>query len=50
MSIISVLLPIALMIAIGFLSAFIWCIKSGQYDYLDTDQYRPIIEDDVSQP
>lgn len=39
MSIIFLLIIISIVIAIGFLAAFVWAIKSGQYD----DDYTPAI-------
>ena len=48
MEIIFILIVVSLIIAIGFLAAFIWAIKSGQYD----DDYTPsvrILFDDEKQ-
>lgn len=45
MTIIYILLPIALIIVIGFLFGFFWAVKSGQYENLETDKYRPLIDD-----
>jgi cbb3-type cytochrome oxidase maturation protein len=39
MKIIFLLIGIGLVIALGFLAAFIWAVKSGQYD----DDYTPSI-------
>lgn len=39
MSVVFILLGASLTIAIGFLVAFIWSVKSGQYD----DDYTPSI-------
>lgn len=39
MNIIFLLIAIGLLIALGFLGAFIWAVKSGQYD----DDYTPSI-------
>lgn len=39
MEIISVLIFISLMIAVGFLIVFLWSLKSGQYD----DTYSPSV-------
>lgn len=39
MEIIFVLIAISLVVAGGFLAAFIWAVKSGQYD----DDYTPAI-------
>ncbi|RPI13834.1 MAG: cbb3-type cytochrome oxidase assembly protein CcoS [Ignavibacteriae bacterium] len=39
MSVIVVLIGASLIVAAGFLSAFIWAVKSGQYD----DRYTPSV-------
>lgn len=39
MSAIYILITISLIVAIGFLAAFIWSIRSGQYD----DDYAPSV-------
>lgn len=39
MGIIFILILVSLIIALGFLAAFIWAIRSGQYD----DDYTPSI-------
>ena len=39
MSVIFILIAISLLIAIGFLAAFLWASKSGQYD----DDYSPSV-------
>jgi cbb3-type cytochrome oxidase maturation protein len=39
MSVIIILISASLLIAIGFLCAFIWSVKSGQYD----DDYTPSV-------
>jgi cbb3-type cytochrome oxidase maturation protein len=39
MKIIFLLIGIGLVIALGFLGAFLWAVKSGQYD----DDYTPSI-------
>lgn len=39
MSVILILLTASLTIAIGFLAAFIWSVKNGQYD----DDYTPSV-------
>ena len=39
MKIIFFLIGISLLVALGFLAAFIWAIKSGQYD----DDYTPSV-------
>ena len=39
MSVILILIIISLLIAIGFLVAFLWAVKSGQYE----DKYTPSV-------
>ena len=39
MSVIVILISASLLIAIGFLIAFIWSVKNGQYD----DDYTPSV-------
>ena len=48
MNILFVLISIGLLVALGFLGAFLWAVKSGQYD----DDYTPsvrILFDDTPQ-
>jgi len=39
MEIIFILIAVSLLVALGFLGAFIWAVKSGQYE----DDYTPSI-------
>ena len=39
MLVIVVLISASLLVAIGFLAAFLWAVKSGQYD----DKYTPSV-------
>jgi len=39
MSAIYILISVSFIVAVGFLAAFIWSIKSGQYD----DDYSPSV-------
>lgn len=39
MKIIFVLILVSLVVAVGFLGAFLWAVKSGQYD----DDYTPSV-------
>jgi cbb3-type cytochrome oxidase maturation protein len=48
MEVIFILIIVSLIIALGFLAAFIWAVRSGQYD----DDYTPsvrILFDDEKQ-
>ena len=40
------LIPIALFLGLIGLAAFIWTLKSGQYDDLDGAAHRILIDDD----
>ncbi len=46
MNVLIYLIPIALLLGLVGLSAFIWSIKSGQYDDLDGAAHRILIEED----
>ena len=46
MEIIFMLIIVSLIIALGFLAAFIWAIKSGQYDDDYTPSVRILFEDE----
>ena len=40
------LVPIALGLGLAGLAAFMWCLKSGQYDDLDGAAERILMDDD----
>lgn len=46
MSIVYLLLPASLFLGGGALGLFIWALKSGQFDDLQTPAYRILFEDD----
>jgi cbb3-type cytochrome oxidase maturation protein len=46
MSVIYVLLPLAMVIAGLFVALFVWSVRSGQMDDLDTPAKRVAFEDD----
>lgn len=46
MEIIFVLLPLALALAFIFLAAYIWAVRSGQFDDTTTPAYRILLEDE----
>ncbi len=46
MSVLFIALPVALLLAITGVIAFIWSVRSGQLDDLETPGIRPLIEDD----
>jgi cbb3-type cytochrome oxidase maturation protein len=47
MSVVFVLLPLALLIAGVAVALFIWAVRSGQYDDLDTPAVRILFDDEV---
>ncbi|MAH05854.1 MAG: cbb3-type cytochrome oxidase assembly protein CcoS [Alphaproteobacteria bacterium] len=49
MSILIYLIPIALILGLFGLLAFIWSLKSGQYDDLDGAAQRILLDDDEEQ-
>jgi len=49
MSVLIYLIPIALLLGLIGLVAFIWSLKSGQYDDLDGAAQRILMDDDEKQ-
>jgi len=47
MSVIYIVLPVALIIAIFAVLTFIWAVRSGQMDDLETPASRVLHDDDV---
>ena len=47
MSVIAVLIVISLLVALGFLIAFLWAVKSGQYNDTYTPSIRMLFDDDI---
>jgi cbb3-type cytochrome oxidase maturation protein len=45
MNIIFLLIPVSILIAAAFLVAFIWAVKSGQYEDTLTPSMRVLLED-----
>lgn len=45
MSVIVLLIPLSIVIAACFLSAFIWAVRSGQYEDTCTPAIRVLLED-----
>ena len=50
MSVVIILVSASLTIAIGFLIAFIWSVKTGQYDDDYTPSVRILIDDTNTSP
>ena len=46
MEILVILVPLALMLGLAGLAAFLWSLKSGQYDDLDGAAERILIDDE----
>jgi len=46
MDILLVLIPLALLLGVAGLAAFVWTIRSGQYDDLDGAARRILIDED----
>lgn len=46
MSVIVVLIGVSVLVALGFLAAFLWAVKSGQYDDKYTPSVRILFDDD----
>ena len=49
MSILILLIIISLLLAVGFLTAFLWAVKSGQYDDDYTPSVRILFDNKVKQ-
>ena len=47
MSAIYILIIISLLVALGFLGAFIWAVKSGQFEDSYTPSVRILFEDEM---
>lgn len=50
MSTIYVMIPVALALASGAIVAFIWAVRSGQYDDPQNEAYRMLFEDQPRKP
>ena len=48
MSIIILLIAVSMVLALGFLAAFIWSVKDGQYEDDYTPSVRMLFDDKVS--
>jgi len=48
MSVLIYMIPIALFLGLLGLGAFIWSLKSGQYDDLDGSAQRILMDDDAT--
>jgi cbb3-type cytochrome oxidase maturation protein len=50
MTVLVYLIPIALLLGLAALGAFLWSLKSGQYDDLDGAASRILFDDEVPKP
>lgn len=50
MNIFYLLIGVSLLVALIFLGAFIWAVKTGQFDDNETPSMRILFEDDESEP
>ncbi|CAL8979568.1 hypothetical protein RHODGE_RHODGE_05000 [Rhodoplanes serenus] len=50
MEVLVYLVPLALLLGLTGLVAFLWSLKSGQYDDLDGAAWRAILDDDKLPP
>lgn len=48
MNILVVLIIVSLVVATGFLVAFVWAVRSGQFDDASTPSYRMLWDDAVT--
>ncbi len=46
MNVLAFLIPVALLMGLGGLIAFLWSLKSGQFDDLKGASYRALFEED----
>ncbi len=46
MMMVYLMVPIALLLGLGFLCCFIWGVKKGQYDDLETPAHRILMDDE----
>ncbi len=50
MSVIFLLIPLSVILASGFLAAFIWAVRSGQYEDTCTPSMRVLVPDKAPAP
>jgi cbb3-type cytochrome oxidase maturation protein len=50
MSAIYLLLPLSLLVATGFLAAFIWAVRTGQYEDTETPAMRVLMDEPPRSP
>jgi len=50
MSMLYVLIPLALVLLLAAVAAFIWASRSGQFDDLDSPAWSVVLDDDKKPP
>ncbi|MFO8231846.1 MAG: cbb3-type cytochrome oxidase assembly protein CcoS [Longimonas sp.] len=50
MNVLYLLVPLALLLAGSGVAAFVWSVRDGQYDDVETPAMRILMEDDVPGP
>jgi cbb3-type cytochrome oxidase maturation protein len=50
MEVVFILLPLALLVAGVMLGFFVWAVRSGQYDDLETPAVRILLDDEEVRP
>lgn len=46
MTVLYILIPAALLLGLAFLLAFVWSLRRGQYDDMDTPPVRMLFDDE----
>jgi cbb3-type cytochrome oxidase maturation protein len=46
MEVMVILLPLALLLALFFIGAFIWSARKGQFDDMETPRFRMLLDDE----
>lgn len=46
MSVIYIVVPLAFVLAGGFLAAFLWSVRKGQFDDMDSPSVRMLFDED----
>lgn len=47
MNVLLILVPLALLLGLGGLASFMWCMRSGQYDDMEGASLRVLNDDDL---
>lgn len=48
MSVVLLMIPISLLLSLGFVGAFIWSTKKGQFDHIDLEAYRLLNDNEIT--